>query len=76
MIEDKNMNGPKECHNCDSDNVVGPFDFEGRIFFSAFSSVHHQAFVCSDCFHTMLFISKKDEDKMMKEMKKTVQQHQ
>ena len=77
MFEVKNMGGQKSCHHCGSENVVGPFDVvEGRIFFSAFSSVSSRAFVCADCFHTMYFILKKDEDKMTKEIEKFVQRNQ
>lgn len=71
MFEDKSMNGPKKCHNCGSENIIGPYDLvKGRIFFGIFTSVGHQAYVCTDCFHSMLFIRTNDEAKLIKESKK------
>ncbi len=75
MVEDKNMRGPKKCHNCGSVNIIGPYDAV-RSFFALFNSVVHQAYICVDCFHSMFFISKEDEEKVINESQKLLDQYQ
>ncbi|MGY5863463.1 MAG: hypothetical protein RTV41_02605 [Candidatus Thorarchaeota archaeon] len=68
MYEDKKFSGPTNCHNCNSENMIGPYKFTGpSVQFGIFNLLRTQAFVCVDCGNTMLFVRKGHEKKMMKE---------
>ncbi|MFW9925738.1 MAG: hypothetical protein ACFFDM_03110 [Candidatus Thorarchaeota archaeon] len=69
MIE--KSNGSEKCHNCGSGNIAGPFKlYRGTIYFRAFRVARHQAFVCQDCYHSMLFIREKDEEMFNREIRR------
>jgi hypothetical protein len=68
LSESKKLSGPENCHNCESDNILGPYDFRGpSVYVSIFKTIRTQAFVCVDCNHTMLFIRKGHEHKIINE---------
>ena len=68
MNEYEKLSGPKSCHNCGSDNILGPYDFRGpSVYVGIFKLIRTQAFVCVDCNHTMLFVRKGHEHKVVKE---------
>jgi hypothetical protein len=70
MTEDKPKKGPQRCHNCQSENIVGPYQAIGNIWFTTLSSVSKDAYVCGDCYHAMMFVIEKDERKVKREVEK------
>ena len=68
LDEFEKQSGPKSCHNCGSNNILGPYDFRGpSVYVGIFKIIRTQAFVCVDCNHIMLFVRKGHEQKVIKE---------
>ncbi|MFW9768520.1 MAG: hypothetical protein ACFFF9_05310 [Candidatus Thorarchaeota archaeon] len=70
MSEVRRKKSLEKCHNCQSENIVGPYQAMGNIWFSTMSSVSKDAYVCGDCYHVMMFIIEKDERKVKREIEK------
>ena len=77
MVERTNMNGPKKCINCGSENIIGPYNLpRDRIFFGYITYAARVAYICTDCLYTMYFIHHKDRDKVNKEAQKVFSRYQ
>jgi len=61
---------PKNCLNCFSEDILGPYRNKCGIIIGLITSVRQEVYVCAECGHTMQFTIKSDWEMLLRDRKR------